>query len=225
MDETTRERIFDPFFSTKAQGRGLGLAAVMGIVSGHRGSLRLRTAPGDGTEFTLLFPALPGGVRAVRPPAETVPDGGAVGSIAGTILVVDDEAGVRAVAGSMLTDAGARVVEAANGAEALETLDDGAEVDLVLLDLSMPGMDGVETARRIRERSPQMPIVLSTGHGDPAVVAGEPEFDFALLRKPYRQALLVARVAELLGSRRGEPDEEMDSSPPGAGSLARGPSR
>jgi CheY-like chemotaxis protein len=117
------------------------------------------------------------------------------------------------------------VVEAANGAEALETLDDGAEVDLVLLDLSMPGMDGVETARRIRERSPQMPIVLSTGHGDPAVVAGEPEFDFALLRKPYRQALLVARVAELLGSRRGEPDEEMDSSPPGAGSLARGPSR
>ena len=160
MDTATLQQIFDPFFSTKFSGRGLGLAAVMGIVESHHGHIRIHTAPGQGTTFRLLFPAAPD-------LADNVPSraSGADWRGLGTVLVVEDEEGVREVVSRMLERLGFQVITAVDGIDALDRLDDhDGSVAAVLLDLSMPRMSGHEALEQIRERMPEVPVVLMSGY-------------------------------------------------------------
>ncbi|MEP7226640.1 MAG: ATP-binding protein, partial [Gemmatimonadales bacterium] len=157
MTPDTLSRIFDPFFSTKFTGRGLGMAAVMGIVRSHHGLIRVRTAPGEGTAFRVLFPAARGAARKVGKPTADRSDW--QGS--GTILVVEDEQGVREVAERILQEIGFQTIGAEDGRRALEIMEEvGDSVTAVLLDLSMPRMGGAETFRRLRARRPELPILM-----------------------------------------------------------------
>jgi PAS domain S-box-containing protein len=168
MDTGTLQRIFDPFFSTKFTGRGLGLAAVMGIVESHQGHIRIRTSPGEGTTFRILFPAVAESAEDAVPRRAS----GAEWRGRGTILLAEDEDGVREVVGRMLERLGFRVLTAGDGIAALEALEshDGA-ITAVLLDVSMPRMGGSEALRRIRDRRPDLPVVLMSGYTEQEVVS------------------------------------------------------
>jgi CheY-like chemotaxis protein len=168
MDTGTLQRIFDPFFSTKFSGRGLGLAAVMGIVESHQGHIRIRTAPGEGTTFRILFPAVAArSDDAVRPRSS-----GADWRGRGTVLLAEDEEGVREVVGRMLERMGFRVLHAEDGMAALEALDRNTRaVTAVLLDVSMPRMGGSEALRRIRETRPDLPVILMSGYTEQEVAS------------------------------------------------------
>ncbi len=167
MDTGTLQRIFDPFFSTKFTGRGLGLSAVMGIVESHGGHIRIRTAPAEGTTFRVLFPATAG--DANTPPRRI---SGADWRGHGTVLVIEDEDEVREVVGRMLERLGFHVIAAQDGVAALERLDqDDGSVAAVLLDLSMPRMGGYEVLQRIRGRKPELPVILMSGYTEQEVAS------------------------------------------------------
>ena len=168
MDTVTLQRIFDPFFSTKFSGRGLGLAAVMGIVESHHGHIRIRTAPGEGTTFRILFPAVVATLDGAAPSRNS----GAQWRGRGTVLLAEDESGVREVVGRMLERIGFRVLPAQDGIEALEALDRSNQaVTAVLLDVSMPRMGGAETLRRIRELRRDLPVILMSGYTEQEVAS------------------------------------------------------
>jgi CheY-like chemotaxis protein len=166
MNPDTLSRIFDPFFSTKFSGRGLGLAAVMGIVRSHRGLIRIRTEPGKGTAFRVLLPAVARTAPKVpKPPGERSEWRGS-----GTILVVEDEESVREVAERMLQDIGFETLGAEDGCRALDIMEEaGDRVTAVLLDLSMPRMGGAEAFRRLREIRPDIPILMMSGYTEQVV--------------------------------------------------------
>jgi PAS domain S-box-containing protein len=167
MDTGTLQRIFDPFFSTKFTGRGLGLAAVMGIVESHHGHVRIRSAPGEGTTFRILFPAVPDSADVGPPRVSATQWRGQ-----GTVLVVEDEEGVREVVRRMLERFGFEVITAEDGIAALERLEahQGAFA-AVLLDLTMPRMTGQEALHEIRRLRPDVPMVLMSGYTEQEVAS------------------------------------------------------
>jgi signal transduction histidine kinase/CheY-like chemotaxis protein len=201
MSPETLGRLFDPFFTTKAAGRGLGMSVVQGIVRGHGGAIVIDSRPGAGTTVSVLFPALAGPAApapSAAPPAETGRP-----SRTGTILVVDDQQSVRAVSARFLAQLGYRVLEAADGEQAVSVFRAHAdEVSLVLLDVTMPRVDGFTAARRILAERPGARIIMCSGFGERPPDQGAEELGLrAFLAKPYRLAELQKAVAEALDGR------------------------
>ena len=163
MDNTMVARIFDPFFTTKFTGRGLGLAAVMGIVRGHKGVIKVYSELGRGTTFKILFPAQ----ESLATPPDPLTHAGMSQKHEGTILVVDDEEAVRSVATRILRNAGFKVVNADNGVKGVEIVRTTTEpFRAVLLDLTMPRMDGEEAFRLMLELQPDLRVIVMSGFNE-----------------------------------------------------------
>ena len=195
MDADLRTRVFEPFYSTKSAGRGLGLAVVSGIVRSHRGLLELKTAPGRGSRFRLILPSTKRSARRLDPPVDWLAESPA---LTGRVLLVDDEPAVRKVGRRMLEDMGLEVSEARDGVEAVELYrKEGDAIDVVMLDITMPRMDGYQAFREIRALDPEARALLVTGNvQDLEDVEGT--WGVPLLAKPYRAQELQTVLAELM---------------------------
>jgi len=198
MDEKVQNRIFEPFFTTKFTGRGLGMAAVLGIVRGHRGALRINSQPGQGSTFRVLFPAVEGPADFDHPKSKHQPPRKWNGS--GTILVVDDETSVRNTTRKMLERAGFQVLQASNGLEALDLYRQHSEkIRCVVLDLTMPELGGHETFLEMRKISPTAQILLSSGYNEQNVTEGFLGQGLAgFIQKPYTAEILLDKLREIL---------------------------
>ena len=200
MDRQTRARIFEPFYSTKFTGRGLGLAAVLGIVKGHHGAVKVWSEPGAGTTFRVLFPALDAAAVAMEE-SLSLETGEFMG--VGTILLVDDEPMVREVAEAMLIHGGYDVIPAESGQQAVDLFAErGDDIDCVLLDLAMPDMDGLETFRALRSVRDDVRVLLSSGYSEQDALTrfgGEKLAGF--LQKPYHASTLLDAVQQILRKR------------------------
>ena len=196
MDGAVKAKIFDPFFSTKFTGRGLGLAAVAGIVRGHKGAIVVTSAPGKGSAFSVLFPPAPH--EAKRQP-EAVPGAGARGS--GVVLVIDDEEVVREMAKRSLERHGYTVLVADDGPAAIDILKRRpVKIDLAVLDLSMPGMSGEETLPELRKIRPEMKVLVSSGYSEAeAMTLFKGQRVSGFVKKPYTSATLAEKVKTALG--------------------------
>jgi two-component system, cell cycle sensor histidine kinase and response regulator CckA len=197
MDPKIMRQIFEPFFSSKFIGRGLGLAAVRGIIRAHRGAIHVTSRPGEGSVFTLYFPVH--GPRtetaAVEPPARKQDAGGS-----NRILVVDDEEGVRQILQYVLGKAGYTVACAADGEEALQRVaEESGAFDAILLDLRMPRMSGEEVFRHIKETQPQTPVIVLTGYSE-EIMSGLLKEDRpdGFIQKPFEVKALLEMLTRVL---------------------------
>jgi CheY-like chemotaxis protein/two-component sensor histidine kinase len=204
IDEQTRARLFDPFFSTKFAGRGLGLSAMLGIIRGHRGAIMIESEVDVGTAFRVLFPAVAETAQILTGPAAGKNTDDWMGS--GSVLVVDDESSVRRAAARMVEQLGFDVLTAADGAEAIEVFaEHGDDITCVLLDLTMPRMGGEETFLELRKMRQDIAVVLSSGYEKTELSRrfagpGMPGF----IQKPYMLAELRRTLRGVLEPNREE---------------------
>ena len=203
MDDKIISRIFDPFFSTKTHGHGLGLAATLGIMRTHQGGIQVQSQLGSGTTFTLLFPVHTAPVtKSILAEAEIEPDS----TTKPLVLVIDDESAIRESVTDILTMEDFRVITAASGTEGIACFrQQQHQIGLVLLDLKMPGMSGEETLRALRQIDAQVRVILSSGYNETEVshLFHEGEI-MAFLQKPYNFALLTQQVRKALNSKSTE---------------------
>ena len=208
MTEEVQEHIFEPFFTTKkeGQGTGLGLAMCYGMVKQNDGYIWVESEPAKGTTFKIYFPRIARAPVAKRKLVEPKPLG--VGNE--TILLVEDEASVRGIVARVLREQGYRVLEAANGDEALRVAraSNNGGVHLLLTDLVMPELGGKELSERIRTECPDIKVLLMSGYpGESVIRQGKPEPDLTILQKPFSPAFLTRKVRERLdeGARADRP--------------------
>lgn len=196
MTQEVQAKIFDPFFTTKFSGRGLGLAAVQGIVLRHHGWIGLKSEPGEGTTFTLLFPRMEPPNELSESPVETVIQQ----QIGKRVLVVDDEPLVRNVMQRILEGAGFEVLLAENGREAIDIYRKEKDaIDCVLLDLSMPELDGEETFSALRQIRSDVRVVLSSGFTEQEILNRFRDAGFAgVLQKPTPRKALIAKINQAI---------------------------
>lgn len=196
MNSETQQRIFDPFFTTKATGHGLGLAAMLGIVRAHKGTIKLQTAPGHGTTFRILFPALDAAIKA-RPAAGATP---AQWRGHGTILVADDQPAIRLLSQRVLEPVGFTVLVAEDGRGVIELFEAHAPaVVCVILDRTMPVLDGEQAMNDLRALNPALPVILTSGYGEDEIAAAyRGEKPTAFMQKPFTAGMLLDIVRQTL---------------------------
>jgi CheY-like chemotaxis protein len=197
MDETVLTKVFEPFFTTKevGKGSGLGLSQVFGLAKQSGGGVRIDSTVGAGTSVQVFLPkasADPLVDAIAAPEAQAVPPNNV------HVLLVDDDSAVREVTAGILQDLGYDVIEAGSGGAALEVLDREADIDLLLVDFAMPGMNGAEVAREVHARRPGLPVLFVTGYADTEALASAG--DDGILRKPFVEKDLAAKLRSVLGS-------------------------
>src|SRR3990172_1704033 len=192
MDEQTQQRLFDPFFSTKAKGRGLGMSAILGIVPSHRGAVFVESGPGKGSTIRILFPAL-AEAPAVKDAAANanIADAG-TSALNGTVLVVDDEEIVRNVCKEMVQSFGMQVLTASDGRDAVEMFRNSpGKISHVILDLTMPNMDGMTAFKELVRIWPGVNVILSSGYNEQDSIQRISDQGIAgFIQKPYSLAKL-----------------------------------
>lgn len=209
IPEEIQGQVFEPFFSTKFCGRGMGLAAVLGIVKGHAGSIQIISTPGHGTLFRVFLPCME---EETRPLPEPLSSLGASGSErwqgTGTVLVVDDESSVRELAVAFLKSLGFDVLQAENGVDAIKEFERHPEICLALIDLTMPGKSGMEIASEMQKRRPGIRVVVMSGFIVTELVkeAKGMKFDGAL-QKPFTRDSFVSIVRDVLTERKNASDQ------------------
>ena len=204
MSETVSSRVFEPFFTTKEVGRGtgLGLSQVYGFVRSSGGEISVESAEGVGTTFTICLPRTDKPATAPELSLTAADPAPPQHRAEGRLLLVEDDDAVAAGVGHMVRDLGYTYVRAAQAADALRLLEQAERFDLVFSDMVMPGdMDGLTLAKTIREREPDLPVVLTTGFSEAAAAAAAEQF--RLLPKPYGIDALASILGEALGEARG----------------------
>jgi len=210
MDAETLGKVFDPFFSTKFTGRGLGMAAVMGIIRSHTGAIKVSSVKNEGSVFTALFPIQ--GI-SLRPAAIDNEDDRSAAD-RGTVLLVDDDEMVMDIGNQFLKRMGYTVLTASSGQKALDLFKQSPNhIDCLLLDFTMPGMDGLETMQEIKKIRPDVRIIISSGYTrqqieDRFARIGPPD-DF--IQKPFEMKTLQEKLDRVI-SKPGQPAEADGSS-------------
>lgn len=204
MTQEVLAKIFDPYFSTKATGHGLGLAAVQGIVRGHGGAIRVTSAPGRGTAFEILLPAA---IEPVSDVTAVIKDDWKDEALhsKGTVLIVEDERSLSVPVSKMLLKLGFSVIEAVDGISAVENFRaNSAQIDVVLLDMTLPGMSGPDVFVHLRKMRPDVKVIATTAYSESTVLSAINERDlWAFIRKPYHLADLSNIIGRACAERRG----------------------
>jgi CheY-like chemotaxis protein len=200
MDASTISRIFEPFFTTKEKGKGsgLGLAIAYGIVKQSGGYLIAESEPGRGATFLAILPRTDASAPEISMTTADLVPAGTIAAAGKTVLVIEDEAPVRALIARVLGRAGFRVLEAASGEDAQRRAQEHPAFDLILADVVLPDTDGRELARSLTAARPGCAVLLMSGYSDELPPSREAAMDAPLLHKPFTPAELTSRIRETL---------------------------